>query len=154
MGPIVGGIYAELGSALIIIMIGILSETRGVNKRSVAANLLGLFLMLVTAGLDLAVLPLLALYMMFGIAVFLKKWRKLFFFFSSKMYGCLMLAIAILHIPATQQAVSAMVPFSLVDWVSIVHLVFASTAFVNFYWLIAAPFAYLAAYVFKRKYRR
>ncbi len=85
MGPVVGGIYAELTSALIIIM-GIFSENCGVNKRSVAANLLRLFLMLVSAELDLAVLPLLIVYMMFGIAFFLKKWRKLFFIFSSKTY--------------------------------------------------------------------
>ncbi len=65
-----------------------------------------------------------------------------------------MLAIAVLHIPATQQAVSAIVQASLVDWVSVEHLVSASTMFVAFYWLTAVLFAYLAAYLFKRKYRK
>jgi hypothetical protein len=150
LAPLIVGIWAEIGSAIAIILIGVWAETGGVNKKSVGANLLGLFLMLVTAGLDMVILPLLTVYFLFGLFVYSKKWRRLYFFFSSKTYGCLMLGIALLHTATLQGVVDSMVaPVLLTDYVSVARLVALSTGGVMGCWFLATPFAYLAGAIYK-----
>jgi hypothetical protein len=154
MGPVVSGIWAEVASAAVIILIGVLVETCGVNKRSVLANVLGLFLILVTAGIDLVVLPLLIFYLILGVSAFLNKWRRVYFFFSTKTYGCLMLAIAVLHSPSMQQAIAAVIQPSLSNIPSVLYSVVSSTGYVALFWGLSTPFAYLAGWFFKRKRRK
>ncbi len=152
--PLFAGIWAEIGSALVVIFIGIWAETCGVNKKSVGANVLGLFLMLVTAGIDLVVLPLLVFYLIIGLRVYSKKWRRLYFFFSSKTYGCLMLGIALLHTQRMQNFLELTIHPSLESFNSAANLVLVSTLFVTLYWFAAVPFAYLLGYIVKKRSSR
>lgn len=152
--PIFSGIWAEIASALVIIAIGVWAETSGVNKRSVGTNLLGLFLILVTAGLDLAVLPLLVLYLIFGISVYREKWKRLYFLFSSKTYGCLMLGIALLHTQTVQNYLELRISPYLTNSGSLLSLFFTSTLVVVACWFTSVPFAYFFGYIFKRKRKK
>ncbi len=149
LAPVLAGVPAELASALIIIIIGVLSETNGVNAKSVLANLLGVFLMLITSGLDLIVLPLLAVYAVFGAVGFMHKWRRVYFFFSSKTYGSLMFAIAVLHSQTAQTLLQTFVQTAPQNIVSLSYLVAASTALVVLCWVPVGFFSYVAAWVMK-----
>lgn len=152
--PLVGGLLAELTSASAIVIIGILAE-KEVDKMSVLVNIFGLFLMLVTTGLNLLMLPLLLFYLFFGIIVYRKRWDKAYFFFSSKTYGCLMFATIILHSPSTQEYLSTIVQPSLPTIGSIISsiimLLFASTALVVSCWFILIPFVYALGYIYKKR---
>ena len=107
--------------------------------------------MLVTAGIDLVILPMLVLYLMFGLRVYWKKWKRLYFFFSSKTYGCLMLGIALLHTQGMQNYLELTFHPSLASSSSMANLVVISTIFVILYWFAAIPFAYIVGFAVKKR---
>jgi len=148
--PLIGGLLAELGSAAIIVIIGIFIETEGVSKKSVLANILGVFLMLVTSGIDLLMLPLLLFYLVFGIIVYRKRWNKAYWFFSSKTYGCLMFSIATLHAPNTQEYLSTFVQSSL-TLESLTILIFVTISLVVALWFMLIPIAYVFGFIWKKR---
>lgn len=154
LAPVLAGFPAELASALVIIIIGVLSETSGVNAKSVLANLLGVFLMLITSGLDLIVLPLFVLYAIFGAVAFFHKWRQVYFFFSSKTYGSLMFAIALLHSQTAQASLQTVVQTAPQNLVSLSYLVIASTALVVLFWAPVGFFSYVAAWLLKLRRKK
>ncbi len=107
--PPVQGVLGEFGSALLIILVGILLESGGgneSNKRkriSVVLTLLGLIAFVFTTEGDLLTLLPLIVYSSVGVLIAIVNVKQLFWLFGSKTYGSFMLAIAIFHIPDFQK---------------------------------------------------
>lgn len=111
--PSVNGILAEFISALVIIVTGLYLEKHGLNRACVGLNVIGLIVIAVTTQLDLLVIPLLTVYLFFGILIFVFKVKWIYSLFGSKTYGSLLLAIAFIHIPDIQQQFNIMLSSSI-----------------------------------------
>ena len=141
------GLLAQFLAAFIMIAVAIFVEHGGTNKTSVAVNILGLSFMLISTGIDVFVLPLLIVYLMVGLVAFFREIRKVFFLFSSRSYGSLMLAIAFLHTSSIQN----FLPTIQVVRVWWVDLTFASNGLILISWFLTIPIIYLLAYVIGKR---
>lgn len=103
--PPIHGLLAEFATAIFTISIGIYLEYKKLGRASMVFSVIGLILYIVTTQLDWLTLPLLVIYAFLGVLVAIFKTKRLYGFFGSKMYGSLLFAIAILHVPTIQQQI-------------------------------------------------
>ena len=107
--PPIQGLLAEFLIAISIITLGIILEHKKQNRASIFANIIGLGLLLVSSPIDLVVLPLLIGYLALGVLIALIEIKRVYGFFGSKVYGSLLFAVALFHIPSFQENIRALI---------------------------------------------
>jgi hypothetical protein len=138
--PPIQGVLAEFVSALFIIGAGIYLEYKKQERASIVFNVIGLIVTAFTTTMDIMVVPFLAVYLLSGGLVAFFNVKFLFGVFGSKMYGSLLLAVAIIHLPDAQNQI--------IEWLATPQL-FYSTFIVL--WLLIAFFAWIFGWLVKPK---
>lgn len=140
------GIFAELLLAFSIIVVGIFAEGR-LGRKYVYINLVGLLVTVFTSSIDLLVLPLLVVYIVIGLVIAYYKKSFIYALFGSKVYGSLLLAVAIVHTPSVQEWLSTLLSSQMLS----------ANVFVGFYyfllfvfWVILGVFVFIFLRIVKR----
>lgn len=98
--PPIEGILAEFIIAFLTIAVGIFLENSGSSRKSIIFAAVGLIVTAITTSLDILVLPILLVYFFVGVLVAFFKVELVYGLFGSKVYGSLILSMAITHIPS------------------------------------------------------
>lgn len=147
--PAIGTVLAELVSSSVVIAVGIYLGYKKLDRLSIAFNVVGFLIMAVTTQLDVLVMPVLALYLGIGVMIAVLKVDWLYGFFGSKMYGALLLAIAIIHTPMVQPLYSFILSVRSVEG--------AWDVLIRFYtwllaiWIITAACVWITSRIVKTK---
>jgi hypothetical protein len=142
------GTIALLLTAIGIIIIGILCEKKGMDNKSVLANLISIILVWATTSLDVLIYPLLVFYALLGAFVVHKNWDKLYFLFSSKTYGALIFAIAFMQAPESQKIFTQLQ--SVPEIISPTYVALFYIGALVAFWVEVAVFAYIIGWILKR----
>jgi hypothetical protein len=149
--PAIQGVLAEFLSALVIIGIGIYLEYKGLDRASVVLNLGGLIVFAFTTQMDILVIPLLGLYFFFGMLIAIFKVKKLYGLFGSKVYGSLLLIVAVFQLPSIQNPIYEMLIVSQASQEAMNTVLIFFYGLLLFSWFMTCVFVWIFARILKPK---